>query len=205
MRFNKTQRAIVTAQPGPERSPLTIPAKKTRPWGNDALRNNTSGIDSTASGFAALRNNTTGSSNTAFGFQALLTNTAGNSNIAVGFNAGFNLSTGSNNIDIGNAGVAGESKTIRIGTRQTHKNTFVAGISGVTVPTGIAVLVDTNGHLGTTTSSARYKNAIQPMDKASEAIHSLKPVTFRYKHELDPDGIAQFGLVAEDVEKVNPR
>ena len=139
--------------------------------GNDALRNNTSGLDSTATGFAALRNNTTGSSNTAFGFQALLTNTAGNSNIAVGSNAGFNLTTGSNNIDIGNSGVAGESKTIRIGTRQTHKNTFVAGISGVTVPTGIAVLVDTNGHMGTTTSSARFKK------RSSQRTRRAKPST----------------------------
>jgi hypothetical protein len=63
--------------------------------------------------------------------------------------------------------------------------------------------VDTNGHLGTTTSSARYKDQIKPMDKASEAIHALKPVTFRYKQNLDPDGVLQFGLVAEEVEKVN--
>ena len=66
------------------------------------------------------------------------------------------------------------------------------------------MIVDSTGHLGTTTSSARYKDAIQPMDKTSEAILSLKPVTFRYKRELDPDCIPQFGLVAEDVEKVNP-
>src|SRR5205823_11185780 len=63
---------------------------------------------------------------------------------------------------------------------------------------------DSNGHLGTVTSSERFKDEIKPMDKASEAILSLQPVTFRYKHELDPDGIPQFGLVAEDVEKVNP-
>ena len=65
-------------------------------------------------------------------------------------------------------------------------------------------IVDTNGHLGTVSSSERFKDAIKPMDKASETILALKPVTFRYKHELDPDGIPQFGLVAEDVEKVNP-
>ena len=64
--------------------------------------------------------------------------------------------------------------------------------------------MDTNGHLGTIISSARFKEAIKPMDKASEAILSLKPVTFRYKKELDPEGIPQFGLVAEEVEKVNP-
>src|SRR5207237_3720630 len=82
--------------------------------------------------------------------------------------------------------------------------TYIAAISGATVPTGVAVIIDTTGHLGTTTSSARYKEAIKPMDKASEAILALKPVTFRYKHDLDPDGVPQFGLVAEQVEKVNP-
>ena len=66
------------------------------------------------------------------------------------------------------------------------------------------VIIDTDGHLGTTTSSARYKQNVQPMDKSSEAILALKPVTFRYKKELDPEGIPQFGLVAEQVEKVNP-
>jgi CRISPR/Cas system CSM-associated protein Csm2 small subunit len=81
---------------------------------------------------------------------------------------------------------------------------MLPGISGATVPTGVAVIVDGNGHLGTTTSSARFKEAIKPMDKASEAILALKPVTFHYKHDLDPEGIPQFGLVAEQVEKVNP-
>src|SRR5207253_6947475 len=77
-------------------------------------------------------------------------------------------------------------------------------ISGATVAGGVGVIIDTNGHLGTVVSSNRFKDSIKPMDKASEAILALKPVTFRYKHELDPDGIPQFGLVAEDVEKVNP-
>src|SRR5207249_650697 len=115
----------------------------------------------------------------------------------------FNLSTGSNNIEIGNRGVAGEASTIRIGKQETQTVTYIAGISGATVPTGVAVIVDSSGHLGTTTCSARFKEAIQPMDKASEAILALKPVTFRYKKELDPEGIPQFGLVAEEVEKVN--
>jgi hypothetical protein len=69
---------------------------------------------------------------------------------------------------------------------------------------GVGVIIDTNGHLGTVVSSERFKDSIQPMDKASEAILALKPVTFRYKHELDPAGIPQFGLVAEQVEKVDP-
>src|SRR4029453_7330091 len=82
--------------------------------------------------------------------------------------------------------------------------TFIAGIRGAIVPGGIAVYVRTNGKLGTNTSSRRFKDEIKPMDNASEAILALQPVTFRYKQELDPDGIRQFGLVAEDVEKVNP-
>src|SRR5204862_2535589 len=120
-----------------------------------------------------------------------------------GSGAGFNLTTGSNNIDIGNAGVAGESKTIRIGTTGTQTKTFVAGINGAAV-TGAAVKVNAAGQLGTAPSSQRFKDAIKPMDKASEAILALKPVTFHYKKELDPEGIPQFGLVAEQVEKVNP-
>jgi hypothetical protein len=100
--------------------------------------------------------------------------------------------------------VAGESNTIRIGTVGVQKTVYLRGISGATVASGVTVIVDTNGHLGTVTSSARFKEAIKPMDKASDAILALKPVTFRYKKELDPDGIPQFGLVAEQVEKVNP-
>ena len=171
--------------------------------GSGALFGNTTGISNTANGSAALFFNTTGNDNVAVGDTALLRNSTGSSNIALGFKAGRNLTTGNNNIDIGNMGVAGESNTIRIGTTGTQTATFIAGISGATVPTGIAVVVDADGHLGTTTSSARLKEAIKPMDKASEAILALKPVTFRYKHELDPEGIPQFGLVAEDVEKVN--
>ena len=96
-----------------------------------------------------------------------------------------------------------DAKKIRIGTRLTHANTYIAGISGVTVAGGVGVIIDTNGHLGTVVSSERFKDEIKPMAKASEAILALKPVTFRYKHELDPEGIPQFGLVAEEVEKVN--
>jgi hypothetical protein len=187
--------------------------------GSNALLDNTTGSDNTATGFAALSNNTTGNfnvangmwalsdnttgaKNTAAGYVALASNTTGNFNIALGFGAGDRLTTGNDNIDIGNPGVAGEARTIRIGAMQSA--TFIAGISGATVPTGVAVIVDADGHLGTTTSSAHFKEAIKPMDKASEAILQLQPVTFRYKHELDPQGIPQFGLVAEEVEKVNP-
>ena len=111
----------------------------------------------------------------------------------------------SNNIDIGAnvEGVAGESNTIRIGNTDIT-DTFISGISGTTVASGAAVLVDSNGHLGTVTSSKRFKEGIRPMNKSSEAIFSLEPVTFRYKKEIDRAGTSQFGLVAEDVEKLNP-
>src|SRR5216110_1165756 len=66
------------------------------------------------------------------------------------------------------------------------------------------VVVNGSGRLGTVASSQRFKDDIKPMDKASEAILALKPVTFHYKKEVDPDGIPQFGLVAEQVEKVDP-
>jgi len=171
--------------------------------GLDALQSNTTGSDNTAIGFNALFHNTTGHNNTANGDSALFNNTTGNNNIALGFKAGQNLTMG-NNIDIGNRGLAGEANKIRIGAVGTQTATFIAGIHGATVAGGVGVIIDSTGHLGTVVSSERFKEAIKPMDKASEAILALKPVTFRYKHELDPDGIPQFGLVAEQVEKVNP-
>src|SRR5438445_529451 len=172
--------------------------------GDDALISLTSGTDNTANGSNALLNNTIGIENTATGSHALYNNTTGGSNITLGFQAGLNLTTGNSNIDIGNVGVAGESKRIRIGTAGTQTKTFIAGISGATVAGGVGVIVGSNGQLGTVVSSNRFKDAIKPMDKASEAILALRPVTFYYKKELDPDGIPQFGLVAEQVEKVNP-
>ena len=92
----------------------------------------------------------------------------------------------------------------RIGDPNVVGACFIGGITGETASGGVAVFVDANGKLGTLTSSARFKDDIKPMDKASEALLSLKPVTFRYKKELDPKGIPQFGLVAEEVEKINP-
>ena len=168
-----------------------------------ASASNSSGSQNYAGGVVALESNTSGHDNTAVGFDALGDNTTGSNNIAVGSSAGLNLTKGNNNIDIGNAGVVGESKVIRIGTKGTHLQTFIAGISGVAA-SGSTVVVNSSGKLGVATSSARFKEAIKPIDKASEAILALKPVSFRYKEEIDPDGIPQFGLVAEQVEKVNP-
>ncbi len=172
--------------------------------GSNAMVHNTTGSYNVAEGLNALRLNTTGSSNTAVGLSAMLNNTTGGANIALGGGAGSALTTGSNNIDIGNVGVAGESNTIRIGRVGTQQATYIAGISGKAVAAGVGVIVDGNGHLGTVVSSKRFKEEIKPMDKKSEAILALEPVTFRYKHELDPDGIPQFGLVAEEVEKIDP-
>ena len=171
--------------------------------GANALENNTTGIFNTATGAAALVVNVAGDGNTAVGNSALSSNT-GDNNIALGLSAGTNLTTGDNNIDIGNEGIAGEADTIRIGVQGTQTTTFIAGISGATASGGVAVFVNTDGQLGTLTSSGRFKEQIQPMEKTSEAILALKPVTFRYRKEIDRHGIPQFGLVAEEVYKVSP-
>jgi len=157
-----------------------------------------------AGGGQALFSNTTGNFNTAVGFEALYLNTTGSYNIALGYYSGANLTTGSYNIDIGNPGVTGDSGTIRIGNAGYQTATFIAGITGTTVASGATVIIDANGQLGTIISSERFKTEIKPMNQTSEAILALKPVTFRYKHELDPKHVPQFGLVAEEVEKVNP-
>jgi trimeric autotransporter adhesin len=172
--------------------------------GVNALLNNTTGINNSGTGNFALQTNGAGHDNTAQGFQALKGNTSGSNNVAIGSHAGANLTTGNNNIDLGaNAvGATGEANTIRIGKQGTQKAAFIAGIAGIAVA-GTQVVVNSNGKLGVATSSVRFKEAIKPMDKASEAILQLKPVRFRYKEEIDPDSIPQFGLIAEEVEKVN--
>jgi uncharacterized coiled-coil protein SlyX len=171
--------------------------------GFNALTHNSTGTRNTANGVNALLGNTIGGSNTAEGVNALLRNTTGSSNIALGVNAGGNLTIGNNNIDIGNVGIAAEANTIRLGTQGTHTRTFIAGISGTAV-TGSPVVLNGGGQLGVAASSERFKDEIKPMNKASEAILALQPVTFRYKRNIDPDRIPQFGLVAEEVEKVDP-
>jgi len=172
--------------------------------GTAALSDNTSGINNTANGVNALFFNTIGHDNTADGLNALLNNKTGSSNIAVGSQAGSNL-TGSNNIDIGNLGVAGESGKIRIGKQGTQNATFIAGIYNMNEGGTIKpVFINSNGRLGTQppASARRFKTKIKPMDKASEAILALKPVTFHYKS--DETDTRQFGLIAEEVAAVNP-
>ncbi len=167
-----------------------------------ALNDNTTGAFNTAVGSGALFATTTANSNIAVGDSALLNNTTGSNNTAIGAGAGENLTIGDNNIDIANPGVAGESATIRIGSGN-QTSTFIAGINGTAV-TGTGVVVSASGQLGVATSSARFKYEIKPMDKTSEALFALKPVSFRYKKEIDPEGTWQFGLVAEEVQNVNP-
>ncbi|MEO7724188.1 MAG: tail fiber domain-containing protein [Chthoniobacterales bacterium] len=172
--------------------------------GDVTLASNTIGSANTGSGVNALFQNTSGNNNTASGFAALMNNTTGSNNIALGYQAGLNQTTGDNNIAIGNTGVATEAGKIRIGTRGVQNTTYVAGIFGSTVSSGAPVSIDSKGHLGTVTSSSRFKHDIQPMGHSSNSILALQPVTYRYKEELDPEHVPQFGLVAEEVAKVNP-
>src|SRR5207302_4909514 len=186
--------------------------------GTQALEFNTIGSGNTATGGAALQRNINGSENSAYGVEALNRNTIGientaigngalhdnkgSNNVGLGFGAGYVLTTGSYNIEIGNTGFSGDSNTIRIGDFNQYA-TFIAGISGTAVA-GDPVVVDGNGQLGTVVSSQRFKDEIKPMNNASESILSLQPVTFRYKKDIDPKGKPQFGLIAEEVEKINP-
>ena len=157
-----------------------------------ALYSNTGGILNAAVGLSALQRNTTGSVNTAVGAQALQNNTSGGENIALGWEAGNNVTTASNVISIGALGL------------NVNNSCFIGNIFGATSSSGIGVFVNVNGQLGTMTSSRRFKEEIKPMNEASQALFALKPVSFRYKKEIDPARTSQLGLVAEDVEKVNP-
>jgi hypothetical protein len=164
--------------------------------GVEALEHNTIGHDNTANGVDALLSNTTGSFNTATGLAALVNNTTGSGNTALGVAAGSNQTIGDDNIYIGSSGVsgvAGESNSCYIGSIVNQPS-----------PNGIQVFINSNNKLGTSVSSARFKENIKPMDKSSEALFALNPVAFRYKKEFDPTGTSQLGLVAEDVERVNP-
>ncbi len=187
--------------------------------GYNALFSNQAGIDNTADGANALYTNTTGNRNVAGGYNALFSNQAGNfntaigfralyqagivtsttaqntgsNNIGLGFNAGSNLTDGSGNVCIGYnvLGVGGENNTTRI------SNIYSS------VASARLVYINSDGKIGTLVSSRRFKEQIKPMDKASEVILSLKPVTFHYKREIEPNGAIMFGLIAEDVEKVD--
>ena len=175
--------------------------------GGNALFSNTEGIQNTATGIFALFSNTTGNQNTAVGLNALtplspeaqtsplvtdaLLPSAGNGNSALGAGAGGSVTTANNVICIGSPGA------------DVSDSCFIGNIFGSTSTNGVGVFVNSDGRLGTLTSSARFKDEIKSMDKASEALLALKPVTFCYKKAIDPAHTSQFGLVAEEVEKVN--
>lgn len=189
--------------------------------GTGSLPSNTTGNTNTAVGVESLNSNTTASSNTAVGYEALtftstggnntalganaLGHTSGTDNIGIGVLAGVNIAGGSYNIDIGNRAPGNESNTIRIGDITKQTATFIAGIDGVTISSGTQVLIDSNGQLGTLTSSLRFKEDVQSMGDASRDLMKLRPVVFHYKVPYD-DGshLLQYGLIAEEVAKVYP-
>jgi trimeric autotransporter adhesin len=182
-----------------------------------ALTSNTTANNNTASGLNALYANRTGNSNSAFGANSLksdssgsnnaafgnyaLFHSTGSTNLGLGANAGYNLTGGSNNVDIANQGLAGDTGIIRIGAPSTQTATYIAGIQNSKL-TGSAVYVTSSGQLGVLASSQRYKTAIAPMGDASERLRRLQAVSFHLKSE--PRGAVQYGLIAEDVDKIYP-
>jgi len=185
--------------------------------GAAALESNTTGDDNTASGVAALETNNVGYQNTAYGAAALAANVSGNNNTAVGFSAlngtggsanigigdfaGDLITSGSNNIDIGSNGASSDDSKIRIGTEGTQKSTFIAGIADSKV-TGAAVYVTSSGQLGVLASSERYKTDIESLGTTTQGLQQLRPVSFHLK--TDPGGAVQYGLIAEEVDKIYP-
>ena len=179
--------------------------------GTQALWFNTTGAGNTAIGIGSLVLNTMGLQNTATGTPALQKNTTGERNVAIGSLAGQNQTTGSDNIYITNQGVAGESGTIRIGIdgagNNTQQKAFIAGVRSVSTGqfNAIDVVIDSNGQLGTVSSSRRYKEDIHDMAEASGGLLQLRPVTFRYKQaSADGSKPRQYGLIAEEVAEVYP-
>jgi hypothetical protein len=187
---------------------LSNTAERNTATGTGALLSNTTGITNTANGAFSLFFNTAGTGNTAIGLQALFSNNIGSYNTAIGFDALIN-STGGGNIALGAS--AGESVTtadnvICIGSPggNVSDSCFIGNIRDVTTNNAdaVPVVIDSAGQLGTVSSSRRFKKDIEPMDKASETLFALNPVTFHYKN--DKTNTPQFGLVAEEVAKVNP-
>jgi len=176
--------------------------------GSGALNRNIGGSDNVAVGFFALFDPGPHEKNTVVGSWALNDVSGGTNNTALGYMAGGNLTSGSHNIYIGARGAASESNTIRIGSNlgdeTDHTQVFFHGIHGVTVSGGTAVYIKPNGQLGTTTSSARFKTGIADLGPTSDVLYDLRPVTFAYKWEIDPLGITQYGLIAEEVAEVAP-
>ncbi len=179
-------------------------ASKNVAIGYNTMRQSTGAANNVAIGTSALQFCTTGN-NVAIGTSALSRNLTGSTNIAIGNTAGNNFTGGeSNNIDIGNAGILGDQGWIRIGTAGSQTGCVISGIRGVTTnnANAIAVLIDSSGQLGTTSSSARYKKDIADMNSQQEKMLKLRPVTFSYKG--DSSNNKQYGLIAEEVNEVYP-
>jgi hypothetical protein len=193
-------------------------------YGYQSLLDNTTGESNTAIGFGALNNNTTGFQNAATGAGALFSNTQGEGNTATGWHALYNNISGANTA-IGYGALANNTTggiNTALGantglTVTTASNVIVIGTVGANVsnscyigniwnqPGGSqAVYVNSEGKLGAQVSSRRFKDEIKPMEQTSEVIYGLKPVSFRYKAEIEPSRPLSFGLVAEDVEKLAP-
>jgi hypothetical protein len=173
-----------------------------------AMQFNTTGSSNTGLGYGALDLNSNGGNNTAVGYNALSNNTTGGNNIAVGSTAAANVgSGGSNNIDIGSPGTSSDTGAIRIGNPGNQVAFFAAGVRGVTTGSNnaVPVLIDSNGQLGTVSSSERFKEDIRDMGNISDGLMQLRPVVFRYKQPFaDGSKPIQFGLIAEEVFKIYP-
>ena len=184
--------------------------------GQGALRNNTTGFGNTAHGFRALYNHITGEINTATGFGALVSQTGGNGNTAIGYRAGGNITTGEANTCLGTdtcGNVTTASNVICVGATVDGANVsdrcFIGNIYNNVQPivgtNPDSVTITMSGRLGRgDVSSRRYKHDIKPMDKASEMLYALKPVSFRYNKEYDDTQTLAFGLIAEEVAEVYP-
>jgi hypothetical protein len=174
--------------------------------GNAALQGPSSGENNTAIGVLAMSNSNNGSENVAIGVKALMNGFDGNNNIAIGNSAALNVS-GSNNIDIGNTGGSTDNGVVRIGDSSSQFSFYVAGVRSIITGKNdaVPVMIDSNGQLGTVSSSRRFKEDIQDMGDATGGLMQLRPVTFRYRKAFsDGSKPIQYGLVAEEVAEVFP-
>ncbi len=175
--------------------------------GTNSLLNNRLMGGNVAIGFQSMFSSASGEKNTAIGFDSLFTNNAGLNNIAIGYRAGYNVNNG-DNIEIGSEGDQSDARTIRIGKQNLQTRTYIAGIRGDNtsgISGGTYVMVDANGMLGIQSSSRRYKEDIRGIGFDSARILRLHPVQFRYKKPAaDGTKPLQYGLIAEEVEKIYP-
>jgi hypothetical protein len=168
---------------------------------------NTTGQYNTFTGEDSGFFNTTADGNTFTGRSAGYFNTTGTNNVFEGWSAGILNTTGSNDIYVGNQGASSgtESNAIRIGDPRKQNTAFIAGIYGSTSSAGVPVYIDSNGQIGTSPSSLRFKEQVRDMGDSSSDLMQLRPVTFLYKAEYDKGPrTLQYGLIAEEVARVYP-